>query len=463
MNLKEPVHIHNEQIPVVEEKYKYLGTSAGPRKLSGITEQFTQIQKTVTIIMESHLTPMQKMHAMRTRIVPKLYHLLQNSSPLYSELVKINKYMRRTIKQLCYLPTNASNNYIHLDRLFGGPGIPDILWLRKVMVISNILDVWNGGDELSTFFKEITESQDLIDVIEKINKNTKAGLHPMLKELAQAIKTLAAHLQKDVKLTSDENQVIRCVVGSAMVAKPWATLKAELRRKTLEDLASSPNQGRFWRTLVETPGAVRGIYNFHTPMCDWRFIHRARLNLTPLRGAVMWADIDKTCRRCQGAQETLAHVLNNCPVRKPQIIRRHNDVRDAVAEAIPNTYQYMKEERFGNLQPDLIIQNTKDRTMRIIDIKVSSDTPEAFIRNDKNNQSKYEPLRNQLRQQNFKCDVVTFQVGALGSISVNAKRAILSIIKCKRKATGLIRKISRILVHHSRNSAVEHITGVTQV
>ncbi|KAL1415260.1 hypothetical protein MTO96_029530 [Rhipicephalus appendiculatus] len=65
-----------------------------------------------------------------------------------------------------------------------------------------------------------------------------------------------------------------------------------------------------------------------THFADWRFIHRARLNLLPLNGAVMWgaADRDQRCRTCGYPRETLPHVLCHCMARSVMYVARHNAV-----------------------------------------------------------------------------------------------------------------------------------------
>jgi hypothetical protein len=46
---------------------------------------------------------------------------------------------------------------------------------------------------------------------------------------------------------------------------------------------------------------------------DWRFIHRARLNVLPLNGVRSWVpNADKRCRRCGANLESLTHVLQHC-------------------------------------------------------------------------------------------------------------------------------------------------------
>ena len=42
---------------------------------------------------------------------------------------------------------------------------------------------------------------------------------------------------------------------------------------------------------------------------DWRFVHRARLDVLPLNGARRWGSGARRCRRCEYASETLPHLV----------------------------------------------------------------------------------------------------------------------------------------------------------
>ena len=144
-------------------------------------------------------------------------------------------------------------------------------------------------------------------------------------------------------------------------------------KRSLAILLEARDQGRYWRSLSSSPIATKTIYSFHINFCDWRFIHRSRLNLTPLRGAITWCkNKNTTCRRCQLNQETLNHVINNCLVNRKSVISRHEEARNLPEASIPAHYTIIKEQRFGNLQPDLIVQNNEKQTTVILDIKVSA-------------------------------------------------------------------------------------------
>ena len=240
-------------------------------------------------------------------------------------------------------------------------------------------------------------------------------------------------------------------------------LNSLLTKRSLALLLEARDQGRFWKSLSSSPVSTKAIYSFHTKFCDWRFIHRARLNLTPLRGAISWcSNRNTTCRRCQLNKETLNHVINNCPTSRRSVIRRHDDVRDLIETSLPPNYTILKEQRFGNLQPDLIVQNEEKKTTRILDIKVSAELDETHVQHEMAMATKYEALRCAFNIYGHQTSVHTVQLGALGGIHRDTQNNLERLLKSRRKSNTLVRKLANQNVHHGRNIAVGHITGNIQ-
>ena len=91
--------INREKIPIVDDThaYKYLGTKAISSKLGGLEATFDKTWKMADFVEMSSLTPMQKLHALRTYILPKLMHLLENNPlsvafySIFPRLIKLTK------------------------------------------------------------------------------------------------------------------------------------------------------------------------------------------------------------------------------------------------------------------------------------------------------------------------------------------------------------------------------------
>ncbi|VVC45832.1 Hypothetical protein CINCED_3A019200 [Cinara cedri] len=63
-----------------------------------------------------------------------------------------------------------------------------------------------------------------------------------------------------------------------------------------------------------------------TRFADWRFIHRARLNLVPLNGSSTWRTSDRRCRQCRYIKESLFYVVKHCILYTALYLARHNTI-----------------------------------------------------------------------------------------------------------------------------------------
>ena len=464
-NYNGDLYIDCKSVPKVSEEraYKYLGTQSFPNMVGGLEGCFKQTWDLAEKIEKSKLTPMQKLHAMRTKVVPMLYHLLENSDTTLTQLERFNRALQKMAKQILYLPEYAANAYIHLHRMYGGAGLPDLTLLKAKFVLQSLLAALNLEDELGSYTQKfILRKLSLDEFIDAINNSRRSGLSKLGKEVISALLKLKQYLKMDIKIKKFDNK-IGLRIDNMPYKNPWPAFNRFLQRESLSKLINAPNQGRYWKTLSSYPQATKSVYNFHTKLCDWRYIHKARLNLTPLRGTMLWnRNSDQNCRRCQVARETLNHVINNCPVHKHEIIQRHNAARDKLEEALTKKLKVLKEQRFGNLQPDLILQDSKQHRSYIVDVKVSAECPEIFEFNQRENSVKYDSLRRAFEVQGSSATVHVIQLGALGSIDRDSANFLHKILKSKRKANHLIRMLSFSNCHYSRNVTVYHVSGVQQ-
>ncbi|KAK3909276.1 Ribosomal protein L11 methyltransferase, partial [Frankliniella fusca] len=104
-------------------------------------------------------------------------------------------------------------------------------------------------------------------------------------------------------------------------------LRSHLQQKYLNDLLNKPDQGKVYDTSCMDPASNHFIQTGqHTRFCDWRFIHRARLGVLPLRACIRVANIDRRCRICRYPEETTAHVLCHCMKHSRAMNNRHRAV-----------------------------------------------------------------------------------------------------------------------------------------
>lgn len=113
------------------------------------------------------------------------------------------------------------------------------------------------------------------------------------------------------------------------------TLRTALRDSYRVSLQTKKSQGKTSMVTARCPPSnhfmATGRY---TRFCDWRFIHRARLDVLLLHGNRRWGDGLRPCRVCLYPFETIPYVVNHCMKHSKAIQHRHDAVLDRLVEAI---------------------------------------------------------------------------------------------------------------------------------
>ena len=465
-NYSKEVMINASPIPKVTDSraYKYLGTETFPHTIGGLDACLQTTWELAEKIEVSELTPMQKIHAVRTKVLPMMYHLVENSYTTQDKLYDINRRLRKLTKRLCYLPERATNAYIHLDRMYGGPGMPDFVVMKARLTLQTFIRAINLGDEFGEKVRTLIQKNlSSSELIQKINSGCKSGLSLLGKEVSMAMTRIEKYLGCNLRLDLHESGNVVLYINNMIYKDPNPTLKLLIRKQGLKNLCNATNQGRFWKSLSTNPTATKLVYSFHTKMCDWRHAHSARLNLTPLKASFNWSHRrDEACRRCQTGRETLNHVLNNCPAQRRDIIQRHNNIRDTLIDKLPKHLKVFREQRFGNLQPDMIVEDSRKNEAYILDVKVSSEDTNLFAENQHRMKEKYEPLRRAYEIRGTQATTSTIQLGCLGSISRSTSETIHRLLGNRREARRLMVQLSCQASHAARNLTVQFLSGQKQ-
>lgn len=219
--------------------------------------------------------------------------------------------------------------------------------------------------------------------------------------------------------------------GPAAINHNGTTLRAKQRRGVMKTIRESLRLARS-QTLISKPDLGRAMecvaahaasthFNRNGDFCrfaNWRFVHRARLNLVQLNGSSSWRTGDRRCRRCGHTTESLAHVVNHCMRYTSLYMARHNAIVARIKKAVEGKYEILAENQaMGSqrLRPDLVIRRGTD-TM-IIDVtypfgnRMKSLEESASLK-----KAKYEELRKKLlNKYPGEANVVPFVVGSLGS------------------------------------------------
>ncbi|XP_064462363.1 uncharacterized protein LOC135372835 [Ornithodoros turicata] len=355
-----------------------------------------------------------------------------------TEWKRLDDAMRPLINRTLHVPKSASTDYIHGSSQGGACGIPDAGELSDLCLIDTAYKLVTSPDPavanlaasaLSTAALRRAQTgataPDLAAYLSGaggVFEGPSRGVRNTWTEARKASKRTSVMLEfrnEGPHLTKGE-----VTIGPAQRNKVISTLRRQLTATRDNQLRSLPSQGK----VLECVALDRSSSHFirtgmFTRFADWRFIHRARLNLLPLNGARPWDNGDKRCRRrgqaptapplrgskkmfarhkhvcCLnylklwalwgavgawrgGEQETLPHVANDCMRYSPAYTARHNKIVRRVKEAAQAKYTVISENQAvgkTGLRPDLVVARVEEAI--IYDVTMVFDNrQEAFTK-----------------------------------------------------------------------------------
>ncbi|XP_072145537.1 uncharacterized protein [Dermacentor andersoni] len=228
---------------------------------------------------------------------------------------------------------------------------------------------------------------------------------------------------------------------SKKVIRTLRAIPSAARDNALHD---KPYQGKVMQCVAADPTSSHFMHTgSFTQFADWRFIHRARLNLLPLNGASPWlTDRDERCRVCGYDKESLPHVLCHCMTRSAMYTARHNNIVLRIRTANRNRFDIAYENRpvgNTNLRPDIVLVRGEEAI--ILDVCCPFDNRlEAFAAARATKITKYEPVRLYLAQRYQRVTVDAIDIGALGSWDPNNDSVMRRL--CSRSYLRLFKKLA---------------------
>ncbi|XP_075723822.1 uncharacterized protein T26G10.4-like [Rhipicephalus microplus] len=386
--------------------------------------------RSATAIFSSLLAPWQRIDALKTFVFPALHFS-----------------MRPIVKRTLYLPVNASTNYVYGSASGGAIAIPVAAELYDICRIDSAFKLLTTPDQ-SLRDLALSDAYEIASTrlgCEATRYELKAYLsgnlqvfHSMLATQLCSVWTEAPkasrRLQVSLSLRPD-HVTITCgdaTLPSTQRNRVMRTLRDVLAHVPDNALHDQPNQGK----VMACVSADRASSHFittgaFTHFADRQFIHRARLNLLPLNGAVMWgpSNRDQRCRVCGYAREMLPHVLCHCMTHSAMSQARHNAVVSRLRTAATRDYTMALENRLVSdtgLCPDLVLVRGKEA----LEIDVAcpfENTPEAFTNTRNYKLTRYQPVADYLRRRYQRVTVAAVIVGALGAWDPANDRVLLRL------------------------------------
>ena len=122
-------------------------------------------------------------------------------------------------------------------------------------------------------------------------------------------------------MPDDDDPVISTESSGPRRAKSACSFLHQLTQdRAFQKLLNLPDQGKVARAMVKDAFANGSSWMFtglNMRFKDWRFVHRARMNVVPTnKNKSKWSDdFSLECCVCQSTDETLPHILCHCNVR----------------------------------------------------------------------------------------------------------------------------------------------------
>ncbi|GBO30887.1 hypothetical protein AVEN_125775-1 [Araneus ventricosus] len=377
--------------PILEYDFtKFLGKPVGfnPVPDYGTFNSFGQCAKQ---LLASLLSPWQKIDAMKSFLFPALQFVMRTGQFSKEDWSLLDNSIRHAVKEVLHLPEHASNEYIYGHTKSGCVGLPVSAEESDLNRVDSAFKLLTSSDEMVSelALKNLTNAvskraqkpevtdDDLSDFMSgamELDSEGKPGSNPYSNIWTVAY--IASRRQKIEWSFTDGVPQLKfqdLILKSASRRKILFSIRNRLRQDRALALTAKPDQGKAMECVAMSPTSSHFIGNgMYTRFSEYRFIHRARLNLLPLNGLPWKEGTNKRCRRCDKADlETLPHVINHCEAHSRAWQLRHDNIQNRVLNAAQNSHAEIisvnkKIVKALNLRPDIVMK--LDNVIYIVDI-----------------------------------------------------------------------------------------------
>ncbi|XP_065454585.1 uncharacterized protein T26G10.4-like [Chrysemys picta bellii] len=282
-------------IPLAEgQAYQHLGMPTGVRQTPEDTIQ--EILQDAAKIDASLLAPWQKINALNTFLIPRISFTLRGSAMAKVPLNKADKIIRNLVKKWLFLPQRASNELVYIARMGDLCDVVVITHAFRLLtcpdatvrnIAANALPdatekrIGRAPSNQDTFLSGSLDGEfrrDGHDIASLWSRTRNATCHLGKRigcrwEWCEECQELGVRVPQ---IRSDDNTIVAPTARGLLER----TLKAAIHSLYVETLNRKPDQGKAFELTSKWDASnhflARGSF---TRFADWRFIHRARLNL----------------------------------------------------------------------------------------------------------------------------------------------------------------------------------------
>ena len=479
------------------EAYEYLGIPVGSRVSQTPTATIIRMMEDANAIDSSLLAPWQKMDALRTFILPRLDYILRGGAVEKTPLKTFDKFVKRLVKGWMNLPQRASAEVVYLPTWRGGAGLIPMADLADVLTIAHAFRMLSCKDgavaerartSLMNAVRRRTSVQPTQEQVAAFLSGSLEG--PFACDLqgdpglwtrvrmASRRQVKRLHLAwrydpltKEILLECRGSEGRRTIIPPGATSQVTRRLRIAVQESYLCSLLAKPDQGKVFQ--VSSRSGVSNAFlrdGRYARFAEWRFIHRARLDVLPLNGARRWGSGDKRCRQCGYPSETLPHVICHCLPHSAALQLRHDAVMARVAKACRAKGAIQINRRvegvsgdLAALRPDIVVRDEAAKRIHIIDVTVAFENQCKAMEDARRSKIvKYTPLAAALHASGYSVDVDAIVVGALGTWDQGNEPVLKRLGVSPRYAALMRRLIVTDTMRWSRDIYVEHVSKIRQ-
>ncbi|MDD9338886.1 MAG: hypothetical protein PV362_04355, partial [Providencia heimbachae] len=369
-----------------EGQFEYLGLKFAPWTGFDHQKVICDFINTIPSIKRLKLKPTQKLELLRKFIIPHFLYKLSVNPPPQEGLRNVDKHIRSFIKDTFHLPACTSSSFIYAPNKDGGLGVPRVENLIKYTYLRSALKCRDSDDPV---LRKLWTENGIEERVNTLARKANISEFPLTIEIIERAKRRAKRTEWRKWLSCSSQGQGASSFKNDKVGNSWMKRLDLLRNSRFIDAL---------RLRTNTFGCKAAL---------------ARAGLTT----------DMLCRRCHAANETLGHILGQCPAGKGRRIRRHDEIAKlfikGFCEKFPDsqyTIEPTLETESKRLRPDIII-STGDAAY-IVDVTVRYEQGETLKRAYSEKYNKYKCLK-ELVQNIFgvpSCEVLPLVVGSRGAM-----------------------------------------------
>ncbi|GIX97743.1 retrovirus-related Pol polyprotein from type-1 retrotransposable element R2 [Caerostris darwini] len=458
---------------------KFLGKPVGFNACPNYAS-FNDLSKLGMDILCSALAPWQRIDALKAFFFSSSQFAMRTAQFKKTDWERIDKLLRKELKTTLSLPEHAANEYLYGHRKHGCLGIPIAAEESDLNLIDSAFKLLTSRDER---LRELAIAHLGCTIRPRVKRNPTdqdfgdflsgeiEGSYSTSSNKLSNIWTLARCASRRLNVEWVFEDGVPRIIYQDLILKPQQrrrvlfSIRDRLRVDRSLRLMNKSNQGKVLKLASLSPASSHFVSNgLYTRFADWRFIHKARLNLVPLNGCMQWkSGADKLCRRCGNWAETLPHVVNHCAMHSHAWQLRHNAIVDRLVQAMQRKASILTINQAvcgTSLRPDITAR--VGNNIFIIDVTCPFEgSDSAFTAAFENKSAKYETLIPLYQAQGLRATIVPFIVGALGSWCPWNDKLLKNF--CTNSYIAVFRKLCvSDTIKWSRDIYTEHITGHRQ-